>query len=76
MDTMLTEYTQKFIQLQIVKYIPEGIDPYLHINSRKEIYNILSQGLKSGHIPHKLSVIKLFIIGYKDILWTKFSTLN
>jgi hypothetical protein len=76
MGTMITDYTQKFIQLQIVKHIPKGVDPYLHIDLRKEMYKILMDSLESGRLSNRLSVIKLIIVDYKYYLWEKYSYLN
>jgi hypothetical protein len=71
-----TDYINKFIDHTIIKYIPEGIDPMLHINPRKEIKLVIMKLLKDKQLPLKLSSIKLVIMGYKEILYTKYSILN
>lgn len=76
MGTMITDYTQKFIQLQIIKHVPDGIDPFLHINLRKEMYKILISSIESGKLSSKLSIIKLIIVDHKYYLWEKYSILN
>lgn len=71
-----TEYIHKFIDHTIIKYIPEGIDPILHINARVEIRSIIMKLLKNKQLPLKLSSIKLIIMDYKKILHVKYSVLN
>jgi len=73
---MTTEYIHKFIDHSIIKYIPEGIDPILHINARVEIRSIITQLLKNKQLPLKLSYIKLVIMDYKEVLHVKYSILN
>jgi len=73
---MTTEYIHKFIDHSIIKYIPEGIDPILHINARVEIRSIITQLLKNKQLPLKLSYIKLIIMDYKEVLHVKYSILN
>ena len=73
---MTAEYINKFIDHTINKYVPEGIDPILHINARKETKSVLLQLIKNNQIPLKLSYIKLVIVGYKEILSAKYSILN
>jgi hypothetical protein len=36
-----TSYIHGFIKLQIVKHIPEGIDPLYHVDARKVIYEMV-----------------------------------
>jgi hypothetical protein len=76
MSVITTEYIQKFIRFQIIKFIPEGIDPILHIDARTEMYKVLTQLIQKRQIPLKLSMIKLVIIDYKEMLWAKYSILN
>ena len=76
MSVITTEYIQKFIRFQIIKFIPEGIDPILHIDARKEMYKVLTQLIQKGQVPLRLSMIKLIIMGYKEMLWAKYSVLN
>jgi hypothetical protein len=71
-----TEYIHKFIDHTIIKYVPEGIDPILHINPRNEIKSVIIQLLKNKQLPLKLSSIKLIITDYKEILYIKYSILN
>lgn len=71
-----TEYIHKFIDHTINKYIPEGIDPILHINARVEIKSVIMYLLKNKQLPLKLSYIKLIIIDYKEILYKKYAILN
>lgn len=71
-----TEYIHKFIDYTIIKYIPEGINPILHINARVEIRSVIMKLLKNKQLPLKLSSIKLIIIDYKEILHAKYSVLN
>ncbi len=71
-----TEYIHKFIDHNIIKYVPEGIDPILHVNARVEIRSVIMKLLKQNQLPLKLSSIKLVIIDYKEILHTKYSMLN
>jgi len=73
---MTAEYIHKFIDHSIIKYIPEGIDPILHINARVEIRSIITQLLKNKQLPLKLSYIKLVIMDYKEVLHVKYSILN
>lgn len=73
---MTAEYINKFIDHTIEKYVPKGIDPILHINTRKEIKSVLLQLIKNNQIPLKLSYIKLIIIDYREILSVKYSILN
>lgn len=46
-----TEYIHKFIDHTIIKYVPEGIDPILHINARVEIRSIIMKLLKINNYP-------------------------
>lgn len=71
-----TDYIRKFIDHTIIKYVPEGIDPILHVNARVEIRSIIMKLLKNNQLPLKLSLIKLIIIDYKEILHAKYSMLN
>jgi hypothetical protein len=71
-----TEYIHKFIDHNIMKYVPEGIDPILHVNTRKEIRVAIMHLLKNKQLPLKLSSIKLIIMDYKEILYAKYSVLN
>jgi hypothetical protein len=71
-----TEYIHKFIDHTIIKYVPEGIDPILHVNARVEIRSVIMKLLKNKQLPLKLSSIKLIIMDYKEILHAKYSVLN
>lgn len=71
-----TEYLHKFIDHNIIKYIPEGIDPIFHVNARVETRSIIMKLLKNKQLPLKLSSIKLIIMDYKEILHAKYSVLN
>lgn len=71
-----TEYIHKFIDHTIIKYVPEGIDPILHVNVRVEIRSVIMKLLKQNQLLLKLSLIKLIIIDYKEILYIKYSVLN
>lgn len=71
-----TEYIHKFIDHTIIKYVPEGIDPILHVNARVEIRSVIMKLLKQNQLLLKLSLIKLIIIDYKEILYIKYSVLN
>lgn len=73
------KYIHHFIDLNINKHIPDKNDPFLHINPRFEIKNILlklidkwGDNIFSTH----LSQIKYIIINYKEILYKRFSKLN
>jgi len=76
MNMVTTEYIHKFIDHTIIKYVPEGIDPILHVNARVEIRSVIMKLLKQNQLPLKLSLIKLVIIDYKEILHAKYSVLN
>ena len=41
-----TEYIHKFIDHTIIKHVPEGIDPILHVNARVEIRSVIMKLLK------------------------------
>lgn len=71
-----TDYIHKFIQLQIEKYVPEGIHPLYHVDARKEVREMILKLIKNKQMPLKLSYIKLVIMDYKEILDAKFSLLN
>ena len=71
-----TNYIQKFIQLNVVKYVPDGIHPLYHINTRKEVYSLVIRMVLNKPNEVKLSYIKMLIVDYKEILNAKFSTLN
>ena len=73
---MTTEYIHKFIDHTIIKHVPEGIDPILHVNARTEIRSVIMKLLKNKQLPLKLSSIKLIIVDYKEILHAKYSILN
>jgi hypothetical protein len=76
MNMITTDYINKFIDHTITKYIPEGIDPILHVIPRNEIKSVIMKLLENKQLPLKLSSIKLIIIDYKEILYTKYSKLN
>lgn len=70
-----TKYIEKFIQLQIVKHVPDGIDPLYHINARKEVYEMVLKILNNKK-EAKLSYIKMLITDYKSLLGAKYTLLN
>lgn len=70
-----TKYIEKFAQLQIVKHVPDGIDPLYHINTRKEVYEMVLKILNNKK-EAKLSYIKMLIMDYKSLLGAKFTLLN
>ena len=37
----MTSYLEKYVIKQIEHYIPEGIDPLLHINCRAFMYDVI-----------------------------------
>ena len=71
-----TNYIQKFIQLNVVKYVSDGIHPLYYINTRKEVYSLVIRMVLNKPNEVKLSYIKMLIVDYKEILNAKFSTLN
>lgn len=70
-----TSYIHGFIKLQIIKYIPEGIDPLYHVDARKVIYKMLLKIIASKQ-EAKLSYIKMLIQNYKNLLGSKYTLLN
>jgi hypothetical protein len=72
----MTDYLEKFIIKQIKHYIPEGIDPILHINCRAHMFEIISNLIKEKKIPPKLAVIKYLCLNYKQMIYQKLSVLN
>ena len=72
----MTDYLEKFIIKQIKYYIPEGIDPILHINCRAHMFEIISNLIKEKKIPPKLVVIKYLCMNYKETIYSKLSVLN
>jgi hypothetical protein len=49
-----TEYIHKFIDHTIIKHVPEGIDPILHVNARVEIRSVIMKLLKQQSITFKI----------------------
>jgi hypothetical protein len=37
----MTDYLEKFVIKMIEHYIPEGVDPYTHINMRAFMYDLI-----------------------------------
>ena len=72
----MTDYLQKFVIKQIEHYIPEGIDPMLHINCRAFMYDLIETLVEEKKIPPKLAVIKYLLLNYKQIIESKLSVLN
>lgn len=70
-----TSYIHGFIKLQIVKHIPEGIDPLYHVDARQVIYKMVLK-LVASKQEAKLSYIKMLIQDYKSILGAKYTLLN
>jgi hypothetical protein len=62
----MTDYLEKFVIKQIEYYIPEGIDPVLHINCRAFMYDLIDSLIEDGKIPPKLAVIKYLCLNYKE----------
>jgi len=72
----MTAYLEKFVIKQIEYYIPEGIDPFLHINCRAFMYDLIDTLIEDRKIPPKLAVIKYLCMNYKRMIQQKLSVLN
>lgn len=72
----MTDYLQKFVIKQIEHYIPEGVDPMLHINCRAFMYDLIETLIEEKKIPPKLAVIKYLLLNYKQTIESKLSVLN
>lgn len=72
----MTNYLQKFVIKQIEHYIPEGVDPLLHINCRAFMYDLIETLIEEKKIPPKLAVIKYLLLNYKQTIESKLSVLN
>jgi hypothetical protein len=72
----MTSYLEKYVIKQIEHYIPEGIDPLLHINCRAFMYDIIETLVEEQKIPPKLVVIKYLCMNYKETIYSKLSVLN
>ena len=72
----MTDYLDKFVIKMIEHYIPEGIDPYTHINMRAFMYDIIETLIEEGKVPPKLAVIKYLCMNYKQMIYQKLSVLN
>lgn len=72
----MTDYLQKFVIKQIEHYIPEGVDPLLHINCRAFMYDLIETLIEEEKVPPKLAVIKYLLLNYKQIIESKLSVLN
>lgn len=72
----MTDYLEKFIIKQIEHYIPEGVDPYTHINTRAFMYDLITTLIEEKKVPPKLAVIKYLCLNYKKMIYEKLSTLN
>lgn len=72
----MTDYLQKFVIKQIEHYIPEGVDPLLHINCRAFMYDLIETLIEEKKIPPKLAVIKYLLLNYKQTIESKLSVLN
>ena len=70
-----TTYITSFIKLQIEKYIPQGIDPLYHVDTRKVVEEMVLKIIISKQ-ELKLSYIKMLIQDYKSILGAKYTLLN
>jgi len=73
---MMTDYLEKFVIKMIEHYIPEGIDPYTHINMRAFMYDLIETLIEEQKIPPKLAVIKYLCLNYKQMIYSKLSVLN
>lgn len=76
MDMVINNYLENFIIKQIQHYVPKGTHPELHIDCQSQMYEIIITLLKEGKSPAKLSIIKYLASSYKEILYSKYSTLN
>ena len=72
----MTAYLEKFIIKQIEHYVPDGIDPTTHIHSRAVMYEIIVTLIKEKKVPAKLVIIKYLCMNYKEMIYSKLSTLN
>ena len=72
----MTDYLEKFLIKMIKHYVPDGIDPMIHVNCRAHMFEIISNLIKEEKIPPKLAVIKYLCMNYKETLYSKLSTLN
>jgi len=72
----MTEYLEKFVIKQIEHYIPDGVDPLIHVNCRALMYEIIETLIEEQKIPPKLVVIKYLCMNYKETIYSKLSVLN
>ena len=72
----MIDYLEKFVIKQIEHYIPDGIDDFTHIHSRAFMFEIVITLIKQKKVPAKLSVIKYLCMNYKEMIYSKLSTLN
>jgi len=56
--------------------VPDGIDPTTHVHSRAVIYEIIITLIKEKKVPAKLVIIKYLCMNYKEMIYSKLSTLN
>jgi hypothetical protein len=56
--------------------VPDGIDPNTHVHSRAVMYEIIITLIKEKKVPAKLVIIKYLCMNYKEMIYSKLSTLN
>tara|TARA_B100001769_G_C22011135_1_gene543371 strand:- start:615 stop:785 length:171 start_codon:yes stop_codon:yes gene_type:complete len=56
--------------------VPDGIDPTTHVHSRAVMYEIIVTLIKEKKVPAKLVIIKYLCMNYKEMIYSKLSTLN
>ena len=72
----MTAYLEGFVTKMIEQYIPEGKDTVAHVNCREFMYEYIFQLIEEEKIPRKLSAIKYLCMNYKEMIYSKLSTLN
>jgi len=73
---IISEYLDKFIIKMVEKYVPEGVDPMLHINTRAFMYDLITTLIEEEKVPPKLAIIKYLLMNYKQMIYSKLSVLN
>tara|TARA_R110000803_G_scaffold37781_4_gene81568 strand:- start:28264 stop:28482 length:219 start_codon:yes stop_codon:yes gene_type:complete len=72
----MTKYLKTFVVKMVEHYIPKGIDPFTHLNSRAFMYDLVIEKIESKEFPPKLAIIKYLLENYKKVIYTKLSKLN
>lgn len=65
---VLTNYLDKFIKLQVVKYVPKEKDELLHVYPREYMWELISNLIKQEEIPAKMSIIIYLCKHYREVI--------